>query len=249
MSNKKFSFSISLSTFALLILQSFAPADSCKAQNKYANDGYIVFMEGDTLRGRILSAKNTHVAIDNGQQAQEFLAEKVYRVYDLRKNKVYAPTFLAKSSEPMAGARPGYYRVKTEKLKAPTFAQLLEDGEIAVYYFSNTNLGIGGGASIFAGSGGGGILPSIALNVSKTKLWLAIKKKTDEIIVLKSSNADFYVSDNDKANNLINLMDETPNLQEALVKERKVNFKVFMDYIKQYNTLVPSPNKEEKLIF
>ncbi|MEJ5054484.1 hypothetical protein [Sphingobacterium sp. MYb382] len=234
---------------ALIALQSFATVNLCKAQKDYSKDGYIVFMQGDTLRGKILSVKKNQVAIDDGKQVQEFLSDQVYRVNNLKKGKMYAPTFLAKSSEPTGGARPGFYRVKTEKLKAPTFAELVVDGEIAVYYFANTNFSLGGGASIYGGSFGGGIIPSLAIGVAKSKFWLAIKKSTDEIIVLKSSNDGLFFSDKDKALNLIDLMEETPTLQDALANERKVNYNIFINYIKQYNELVPSPNKDERLIF
>jgi len=226
-------FSFLMGGFALLY--NLIDPSILPAQTKLAKDDYVIFLNGDTIHGKISTVKDKKVILND----TSYYPDEVYRVFRTKKKKMYAPSYLEKSREVVPQSKPEMYRIKNTDRKDPTFAELVEDGEIIVYYFSDVSWGFGVGVGVSSG----GAMPMAMIGPTKTRYWYAIKKDTREIMSLRASNDDpFFPGNKKRAIILKRFMSDAPELCTAIDKERKLNYPVFLKYIKEYNRLHKEKN-------
>jgi hypothetical protein len=210
---------------------------------------YLVLMNADTLYGKISSIKDHKLKFENQQKEKlTFTPGQVFRAYWESKRKVYAPSYVENGLEPVQGTSPQVFQIGRYYTEEPTFAEVLVDGEIMVYYVSNLNLG-GGGGMMF-GTGGGGTMLSIG--VSKSKYAYALKKSTGEVIEINSNtNGLFSNSKKKRTIALGRLINDEPELFAEFENEKKYDYDLFIKYVMRYNELQlskTSPEEGKKLI-
>ncbi|WP_343321014.1 hypothetical protein [Sphingobacterium multivorum] len=205
---------------------------------------YVVLMNADTLYGKISSIKDHKLKFENQQKEKlTFTPDQVFRAYWESKRKVYAPSYVENGLEPVQGTSPQVFQIGRYYTEEPTFAEVLVDGEIMVYYVSNLNLG-GGGGMMF-GTGGGGTMLSIG--VSKSKYAYALKKSTGEVIEINSNtNGLFSNSKKKRTIALGRLINDEPELFAEFENEKKYDYDLFIKYVMRYNELQLSKISSEE---
>ncbi|WP_293955992.1 MULTISPECIES: hypothetical protein [unclassified Sphingobacterium] len=205
---------------------------------------YVVLITADTLYGKISSIKDHKLKFENQQKEKlTFTPDQVFRAYWESKRKVYAPSYVENGLEPVQGTSPQVFQIGRYYTEEPTFAEVLVDGEIMVYYVSNLNLG-GGGGMMF-GTGGGGTMLSIG--VSKSKYAYALKKSTGEVIEINSNtNGLFSNSKKKRAIALGRLINDEPELFAEFENEKKYDYDLFIKYVMRYNELQLSKTSSEE---
>lgn len=205
---------------------------------------YVVLMNADTLYGKISSIKDHKLKFENQQKKKlTFTPDQVFRAYWESKRKVYAPSYVENGLEPVQGTSPQVFQIGRYYTEEPTFAEVLVDGEIMVYYVSNLNLG-GGGGMMF-GTGGGGTMLSIG--VSKSKYAYALKKSTGEVIEINSNtNGLFSNSKKKRTIALGRLINDEPELFAEFENEKKYDYDLFIKYVMRYNELQLSKISSEE---
>lgn len=209
---------------------------------------YLVLTNADTVYGKITSVKDHRIKFEN-QQKEKFVFEpdQVFRAYWQSKKKVYAPSYVEKGLEPVPGTSPQIFQVGKYYTEAPTFAEVLVDGEIMVYYVSNLN--VGGGGGMMLGTGGSGTMLSVGF--SKSKYAYALKKATGEVIEIDSNSGQLFSNNKKKRTiTLGRLINDEPALFAEFQNEDKYNYDLFIKYIMRYNELQrtkSAPGATEKL--
>ncbi|WP_367329811.1 hypothetical protein [Sphingobacterium multivorum] len=217
---------------------------TASAQEAAKKLDYVVLMNADTLYGKISSIKDHKLKFENQQKEKlTFTPDQVFRAYWESKRKVYAPSYVENGLEPVQGTSPQVFQIGRYYTEEPTFAEVLVDGEIMVYYVSNLNLG-GGGGMMF-GTGGGGTMLSIG--VSKSKYAYALKKSTGEVIEINSNtNGLFSNSKKKRTIALGRLINDEPELFAEFENEKKYDYDLFIKYIMRYNELQLSKTSSEE---
>ncbi|WP_286883905.1 MULTISPECIES: hypothetical protein [Sphingobacterium] len=217
---------------------------TASAQEATKKLDYVVLMNADTLYGKISSIKDHKLKFENQQKEKlTFTPDQVFRAYWESKRKVYAPSYVENGLEPVQGTSPQVFQIGRYYTEEPTFAEVLVDGEIMVYYVSNLNLG-GGGGMMF-GTGGGGTMLSIG--VSKSKYAYALKKSTGEVIEINSNtNGLFSNSKKKRTIALGRLINDEPELFAEFENEKKYDYDLFIKYIMRYNELQLSKTSSEE---
>ena len=222
---------------------------TARAQEAAKKLDYLVLMNADTLYGKITSIKDHNLKFENQQKEKlTFAPGQVFRAYWESKRKVYAPSYVENGLEPVQGTSPQVFQIDRNYTEEPTFAEVLVDGEIMVYYVSNLNLG-GGGGMMF-GTGGGGTMLSIG--VSKSKYAYALKKSTGEVIEINSNtNGLFSNSKKKRTIALGRLINDEPELFAEFEKEKKYDYDLFIKYLMRYNEIQSSnaSSEEKKKLF
>ncbi|RKF32575.1 hypothetical protein BCY89_15520 [Sphingobacterium siyangense] len=222
---------------------------TARAQEAAKKLDYLVLMNADTLYGKITSIKDHKLKFENQQKEKlTFAPGQVFRAYWESKRKVYAPSYVENGLEPVQGTSPQVFQIDRNYTEEPTFAEVLVDGEIMVYYVSNLNLG-GGGGMMF-GTGGGGTMLSIG--VSKSKYAYALKKSTGEVIEINSNtNGLFSNSKKKRTIALGRLINDEPELFAEFEKEKKYDYDLFIKYLMRYNEIQSSnaSSEEKKKLF
>ncbi|WP_156167628.1 MULTISPECIES: hypothetical protein [Sphingobacterium] len=217
---------------------------TASAQEATKKLDYVVLMNADTLYGKISSIKDHKLKFENQQKEKlTFTPDQVFRAYWESKRKVYAPSYVENGLEPVQGTSPQVFQIGRYYTEEPTFAEVLVDGEIMVYYVSNLNLG-GGGGMMF-GTGGGGTMLSIG--VSKSKYAYALKKSTGEVIEINSNtNGLFSNSKKKRTIALGRLINDEPELFAEFENEKKYDYDLFIKYVMRYNELQLSKTSSEE---
>ncbi|MEN5197213.1 hypothetical protein [Sphingobacterium faecium] len=181
----------------------------CQAQS--AKNDLIILINGDSIRTKVVSVNDNEAIIDDGENKMDMYPDQVYRIYNNKKTKVYTPSYIQNSIELVKGSKPEIYRIKTTDRSDPTFAELIADGEIMIYYISNTNFAFGAGTGSRVGIG-----------FTTIKSWFAIKKGSGEIILLKSSDDNaLFKGNKQRAINLKRFLVDEPELHHAFDAEKK----------------------------
>lgn len=216
---------------------------TASAQEATKKLDYVVLMNADTLYGKISSIKDHKLKFENQQKEKlTFTPDQVFRAYWESKRKVYAPSYVENGLEPVQGTSAQVFQIGRYYTEEPTFAEVLVDGEIMVYYVSNLNLG-GGGGMMF-GTGGGGTMLSIG--VSKSKYAYALKKSTGEVIEINSNtNGLFSNSKKKRTIALGRLINDEPELFAEFENEKKYDYDLFIKYVMRYNELQLSKTSSE----
>lgn len=234
-----------ISILTAVILSSYVGISmTARAQEGTNKSDYVVLMNADTLYGKISSIKDHQLKFENQQKEKlTFTPDQVFRAYWESKRKVYAPSYVENGLEPVQGTSPQVFQIGRYYTEEPTFAEVLVDGEIMVYYVSNLNLG-GGGGMMF-GTGGGGTMLSIG--VSKSKYAYALKKSTGEVIEINSNtNGLFSNSKKKRTIALGRLINDEPELFAEFENEKKYDYDLFIKYLMRYNELQLSKTSSEE---
>ncbi|WP_336830700.1 hypothetical protein [Sphingobacterium multivorum] len=234
-----------ISSLTAVILSSCASIlMTASAQEAAKKLDYVVLMNADTLYGKISSIKDHQLKFENQQKEKlTFTPDQVFRAYWESKRKVYAPSYVENGLEPVQGTSPQVFQIGRYYKEEPTFAEVLVDGEIMVYYVSNLNLG-GGGGMMF-GTGGGGTMLSIG--VSQSKYAYALKKSTGEVIEINSNtNGLFSNSKKKRTIALGRLINDEPELFAEFENEKKYDYDLFIKYVMRYNELQLSKTSSEE---
>jgi hypothetical protein len=200
-------------------------------------------MNGDSLYGKVSSVTDRKLTLDDGNTKMDVFSDEVYRVYQNSKGKIFAPFYIEKGLEKIKNTKPQFFRINKEKSAEIRFAELLQDGEILVYYFKSSAAAIGGGTS------------GALLGFTTTKYWCAFKRSSGEIIELNDVVKDILGQDvKQRAKALSALIKDEPNLLEEFLLERKYSYELFLDYIKRYNAIamtreMKGTNISERLIY
>lgn len=220
----------------LLTISGLCLASVLYAQRK---QDYVITMKGDTIVGKITSVKPKKLAIKTATSKMSFKVEEIYIASDNRKQKQYAPSRLgaAHALERIPDIEPEVYRISAKtKTKRPLFAEVIIDGEIAIYSFERSY----GYAGNFGAGGVGGVGFSAAPAGGFTHtFYFAIKKSTGEIIKIKKSG---IVIDTGKlkkktVRDMAKLLEDEPEWLQRFEKEEKLSFDRLVDYIIGYNEL------------
>lgn len=234
-----------ISILTAVILSSYVGISmTARAQEGTNKSDYVVLMNADTLYGKISSIKDHKLKFENQQKEKlTFTPDQVFRAYWESKRKVYAPSYVENGLEPVQGTSPQVFQIGRYYTEEPTFAEVLVDGEIMVYYVSNLNLG-GGGGMMF-GTGGGGTMLSIG--VSQSKYAYALKKSTGEVIEINSNtNGLFSNSKKKRTIALGRLINDEPELFAEFENEKKYDYDLFIKYVMRYNELQLSKTSSEE---
>jgi len=217
---------------------------TASAQEAAKKLDYVVLMNADTLYGKISSIKDHQLKFENQQKEKlTFTPDQVFRAYWESKRKVYAPSYVENGLEPVQGTSPQVFQIGRYYTEEPTFAEVLVDGEIMVYYVSNLNLG-GGGGMMF-GTGGGGTMLSIG--VSKSKYAYALKKSTGEVIEINSNTNGLFSNSKKKGTIALGrLINDEPELFAEFENEKKYDYDLFIKYVMRYNELQLSKTSSEE---
>ncbi|WP_313490936.1 hypothetical protein [Sphingobacterium multivorum] len=221
------------------------------AQEVAKNLDYLVLMNADTLYGKISSVKDQKLKFENQQKEKlTFEPGDIYRVYWQSKKKVYAPSYVENGLEPVQGTSPQVFQIGRYYTEEPTFAEVLVDGEIMVYYVFNLNLG-GGGGMMF-GTGGGGTMLSIG--ISKSKYAYALKKSTGEVIEISSNTNELFSNSKKKRTIALGrLINDEPELFAEFENEKKYDYDLFIKYVMRYNELqlskISSEERKQLIIY
>ena len=217
---------------------------TARAQEAAKKIDYLVLMNADTLYGKISSIKDHKLKFENQQKEKlTFAPGQVFRAYWESKRKVYAPSYVENGLEPVQGTSPQIFQIGRYYTEEPTFAEVLVDGEIMVYYVSNLNLG-GGGGMMF-GTGGGGTMLSIG--ISKSKYAYALKKSTGEVIEISSNTNELFSNSKKKRTIALGrLINDEPELFAEFENEKKYDYDLFIKYVMRYNELQLSKTSSEE---
>ena len=217
---------------ALIFLCLFATA--IYGQKKYIDTDSIIMMDGSNLYGKVSSVTDDKLTLDDGNAKMDFYPSQVYRVYQNSKGKIFAPSYIERGLEKVKNSKPQMFRINKEKSGEIRFAELVQDGEIMVYYFKSSALAVGGGTS------------GALFGFTTTKYWCALKRSSGQIIELNDVVKDILGHDvKERAKNLSVLIKDEPKLLEQFLLERKYSYKLFLDYIKRYNEIVCANNLNE----
>lgn len=205
---------------------------------------YVITMEGDTIYGEMGSVKSKKVYMLVKGEKKVYFPPQLYRIYNHNTGKHYAASFIELGMKKVKGSKPQKFIIK-EKVKLknkPIFTEILQDGEIIVYNFTKTT---GGAATM---GPGGAMIPGFA---SSSKYHYALKRSTGEIIELKVSGLFVFGGMSKKKRNLniMEILEDEPELVERLQQEKKLNYDIFFNYIKEYNTIKQDKNKYPLEIF
>ncbi|HAE67536.1 MAG TPA: hypothetical protein DCG77_10080 [Sphingobacterium sp.] len=224
---------------------------TARAQEAAKKLDYLVLMNADTLYGKISSIKDHKLKFENQQKEKlTFAPGQVFRAYWESKRKVYAPSYVENGLEPVQGTSPQVFQIGRYYTEEPTFAEVLVDGEIMVYYVSNLNLG-GGGGMMF-GTGGGGTMLSIG--ISKSKYAYALKKSTGEVIEISSNTNELFSNSKKKRTIALGrLINDEPELFAEFENEKKYDYDLFIKYVMRYNELqlskISSEERKQLIIY
>ncbi|WP_088163350.1 hypothetical protein [Sphingobacterium sp. G1-14] len=208
-----------MAVIALLIF-----SETLCAQKKSNNTDYIVFMNGDSLYGKISSVTDSKLSWRDGDTQMDFFPDQVFRVYQNSKSKIFAPSHIETGLEKVKNTKPQIFRINKEKSEELRFAELILDGEIMVYYFKSSSLAVGGGTS------------GPILGFTTTKYWCALKRSSGEIIELNDVVKDILGNDvKQRAKALSALIEDEPTILKQFQLERKYSYELFLNYIKKYN--------------
>ncbi|SUJ30545.1 Uncharacterised protein [Sphingobacterium spiritivorum] len=182
---------------------------------------YIITMKGDTLYGKIRSLKDNKLKFESENGNKVYKPAEVFRAYNASVNKIYTPSSVQSTME------------KTAVVK-PVFAELVQEGEIAIYAFEkmyngsprHRNYGIGNRETVMG--------PTASMSVK----YYAAKKSTGEIVEIANSAMDLFGKQTKKrAENLLKLIEDESVLSQILAREKSYNQDVFIRYIADYNKL------------
>ncbi|MGF7024321.1 hypothetical protein [Sphingobacterium sp. HSC-15S19] len=224
---------------------------TARAQEAAKKLDYLVLMNADTLYGKISSIKDHKLKFENQQKEKlTFAPGQVFRAYWESKRKVYAPSYVENGLEPVQGTSPQVFQIGRYYTEEPTFAEVLVDGEIMVYYVFNLNLG-GGGGMMF-GTGGGGTMLSIG--ISKSKYAYALKKSTGEVIEISSNTNEIFSNSKKKRTIALGrLINDEPELFAEFENEKKYDYDLFIKYVMRYNELqlskISSEERKQLIIY
>jgi hypothetical protein len=192
---------------------------------------YVITMKGDTIYGKIGSVKSNKVKIFVDTEKKIYYPPQLYRIYNHKKEKHYATSFIELGIEKIRDSDPKMYVIKEKvKLKKkPLFTEILHDGEIIVYNFRKQS----GGGMIMGANG-------TMMNgfSSSSNCYYALKRSTGEIAELKISGLLIgKMSKKNRYLNLAKMIADEPELVAKLENEEKLNYDVFSNYIKEYNAI------------
>lgn len=182
---------------------------------------YIITMQGDTLYGKIRSLKANKLKFESENGNKVYKPTEVIRAYNASANKIYIPSSVQSTME------------KTAVVK-PVFAELVQEGEIAIYAFEkmyngsprHRNYGVGNRETVMG--------PTASISVK----YYAVKKSTGEIVEIANSAMDLFGKQTKKrADNLLKLIEDESVLSQSLAREKSYNQDVFIRYIADYNNL------------
>lgn len=227
----------------MALISVFLLSTTLYAQKKSNHQDCIVLMNGDSLYGKVSSVTDRKLTLDNGNSKMDVFPDQVYRVYQNSKGKIFAPSYIEKGLEKVKNTKPQFFRINKEKSGEIRFAELLQDGEILVYYFKSSAAAVGGGTS------------GALLGFTTTKYWCAFKRSSGEIIELNDVVKDILGQDvKQRAKALSTLIKDEPNLLDQFLLERKYSYELFLDYIMRYNKIyvakqMKGNNLSERLIY
>jgi hypothetical protein len=193
-------------------------------------------MQGDTIFGRIISIKDTKLKIATTTSKLSFKPEEIFWVKYSKKQKYYTPSRMTAPTglKKVPGVNPPIFRLSEIKAgRHPIFAEVITDGEIAIYLFEQSNTHFKA-----AHYGPGGFTGGTVGGPSRPK-YFAVKKSTGEIIEIKKSGLLFETKKLKKNStiNIAKLMEDESEWLQKLEKEEKLTFDQFVDYIIGYNEL------------
>lgn len=206
------------------------------------NRDYVVTMERDTVFGEITSVKDGKLKMKMVDGKRTFRPGEVYRAF--YGEETYAPSYIENGLERVPGVKPNLYRISTRKTKRPpTFAEVIADGEIVLYYFKKTRSG-----PIMAVPYAGAV-PTAGMSFpSSQKNYFALKKSTGEAIEIRKSG--FYILGNMSkkkiAINLAKLIEDEPEWMKKFEEEDKLDLARFIEYIEGYNKLRQEKGNDPK---
>ncbi|MGJ1391936.1 hypothetical protein ACR78F_16290 [Sphingobacterium spiritivorum] len=209
-----FSLTAIIVCFCIMILNAYSQVQTPVAD-------YIITMQGDTLYGKIRSLKDNKLRFESKNGTKVYKPAEVFRAYNTSASKIYAPSSVESTME------------KTAVVK-PVFAELVQEGEIAIYAFEkmyngsprHRNYGIGYRDTVMG--------PTASISVK----YYAVKKSTGEIVEIANSAMDLFGKQTKKrADNLLKLIEDEAVLSQSLAREKSYNQDVFIRYIADYNKL------------
>ncbi|EFK56914.1 hypothetical protein U0038_09450 [Sphingobacterium spiritivorum] len=184
-------------------------------------EDYIITMQGDTLYGKIRSLKDNKLRFESKNGIKVYKPAEVSRAYNASGNKIYASSSVQSTME------------KTAVVK-PVFAELIQEGEIAIYAFEKVYNGSPRHRNYGVGNRGTVMGPTASISVK----YYAVKKSTGEIVEIANSGMDLFGKQTKKrAENLLKLIEDEAVLSQSLAREKSYNQDVFIRYIADYNKL------------
>ncbi|QQT25327.1 hypothetical protein [Sphingobacterium spiritivorum] len=178
---------------------------------------FIITAQRDTLYGKILSVKDNKLKFKNKDGNKIFKPTEVLKAYNSFTDKVYAPISI---------------QIKANAVVKPVFAEIVQEGEIAIYAVEkmhngsprHRNYGIGNRELVMG--------PTGSISVKH----YAVKKSTGDIAEIGNSAIDLFGKQTKKrADNLLKLIEDELVLSSNLQKEKSYSQDVFIRYITDYN--------------
>lgn len=191
------------------------------------NRDYYITNQNDTVYGELSSFSSGKIKFKIDKKKTTLNPLATYRVYSSKENKTYAPSYIKDCIVRIDKSEPKRYEIseRLRKIERPNFVELVEDGEIVVYYFQIKNY-----------MGAYGNTPTLnPFHISDR--FYAFKKATNEIIELKKTGPIFIfnVSFTKIDKNLVDFFDGNSEIIEAINKEPKIKLEFMIEQIKKYN--------------
>lgn len=206
---------------SLLLIASCASAQT-------AQDYYIT-TKLDTVYGDFGSNRDGRITFKVDGKKSKLDPQAIYRVYDAKRDALYAPSFIQNSIVKIAGSNPKMYRLDEQRAarSKPLFAQVLADGAIVVYSFVKTQT-MGGSMM--------GPAPSMTSTHQSHRVY-ALKRSTKEIVEMRKTGTVvfFQVNATKLKNNQSTLFSDFPELVDEISKQQTVSFDYMIDCINRYN--------------
>lgn len=204
---------------------------------------YVITMKGDTIYGEIGSVKSNKVKMLVDSEKKTYYPPQLYRIYNHKKEKHYATSFIEVGIEKIRDSDPKMYVIKEKvKLKKkPLFTEILHDGDIIVYNFRKQS----GGGMIMGANGK--MMNGFS---TSSNYYYALKRSTGEIAELKISGLLIgKMSKKNRYLNLAKMIADEPELAAKLENEEKLHYDLFSNYIREYNAIKKANDVYPIMIF
>lgn len=151
--------------------------------------------------------------------------QAVYRVYDAKDNRWFAPSYIQDCIVRVEGSDPKIYKI-SERLRGitkPQFAQILTDGAIVVYSFTLTQ-------NMAPMTGG-------ILTTNNSLRTYALKRSTNEIVELRKTAPVlfFQVSSTKIKKDQSVFFADFPELLQEMAQQESISYDYMLECIKRYN--------------
>jgi hypothetical protein len=207
--------------FFLFLLSCSIP----KFSNAQASNDFYIDINHDTIYGDFGHNNNGKITFKASGKKIKLDPARVYRVYDARDDRWYAPSYIQNCIVRIKNSEPKMYMISEQRRQTakPLFAEVVTDGAIVVYAFVKN--------STMSGGPNGFPTTNSSLRV------YALKRATNEIVELKKTGPVLFFTVNGTKikNDQSNFFSDVPGLAEEIAKQPVVKYDYMIECIKRYN--------------